>query len=156
MLVCMIVSGARANQSLATGCQVYSKKKKRNMYTCVSVYACVYAERERISVTLATTAAQVCPSDLCMCAHARLRWYYFANLSTASVCLPVHTVTQTNTRTHKQATPKTQANTRQVMIGNQHLHSSTVSQYSATTNTQTHQSDESPAKTPGGRADNWL
>ncbi len=42
------------------------------------------------------------------------------------------------------------------MIENQHVHSSTVSQYSATRNTHTHESDESPAKTPDGRADNWL
>jgi hypothetical protein len=42
------------------------------------------------------------------------------------------------------------------MIENQHFHSSTVSQYSATRNTQTHRSCESPAKISGGRADNWL
>jgi hypothetical protein len=38
------------------------------MHTCVSLYVCVYEERERISVTLVTTAAQGCTSDLCMCA----------------------------------------------------------------------------------------
>jgi hypothetical protein len=124
------------------------------MHTFVSVYACVYAEQKQISVTLVTTAAQGCLSDLYMCASARLCWYYFANLSTVSVCLPVHTMTHTHT--HTQATQKTQANTWQVMIENQHCHSTTVSQYSATKNTQTHSSDESPAKTPGGRADNWL
>ena len=64
------------------------------MHTCVSVYVCVYEDRERISVTLVTTAAQACPSDLCMCSRARVCWYYFANLSTVFVCLPVHTVTQ--------------------------------------------------------------
>jgi hypothetical protein len=53
-------------------------------------------------------------------------WYYFANLSTVSVCLPVHTVTK-----------KTHTLTR-------------------TTNTNTHPSDESPAKTPGDRVDNWF
>ncbi len=41
----------------------------------------------------------------------------FANLSTVSVCLPVHTETQKK-RTHTQATPKTQANTCPVMIEN--------------------------------------
>ena len=40
------------------------------MHTCVSLYVCVYEERERISVTLVTTAAQGCVSDLCMCARA--------------------------------------------------------------------------------------
>jgi hypothetical protein len=43
-----------------------------NMHTCVSVYACVYAERERISVTFVATTAQGCASDLCMCVCARL------------------------------------------------------------------------------------
>ena len=67
--------------------------KQTNMHNCVSVYACVYEERERISVTLVTTAAQGCASDLCMCVRARLCRYYFANLSFVSVWLPVHTVT---------------------------------------------------------------
>jgi hypothetical protein len=35
-----------------------------------------------------------------MCVSARVCWYYFANLSTVSVCLPVHTVTHTHTHTH--------------------------------------------------------
>jgi hypothetical protein len=46
------------------------------MHTCVSVHVYVYAERDRISVTLVTTAAQGCASDLYMCVCAR------ANLST--------------------------------------------------------------------------
>ncbi len=41
--------------------------------TCVSVNACVYEERERISVTLVTTAAQGCASDFCMCERTRAR-----------------------------------------------------------------------------------
>jgi hypothetical protein len=69
------------------------------MHTCASVYVCVYEERERIGVTLVTTAAQGCVSDLCMCVCACVFRYYFANLSTASVCLQVHTVTQTQTHT---------------------------------------------------------
>ena len=78
--------------------------RKANKQTCilVSVYIYVYTERERISVTLVTTAAQGCASDLCMCVCARVCWYYFADLSTVSVCLPVHTVTQQHTHTHKQ------------------------------------------------------
>jgi hypothetical protein len=78
------------------------KSKQANTHTCVSVYVYGYEERERISVTLVTTAAQGCASDLCMCTNAHVCWYYFANLSTVSVCLPVHTVTQTHTHTHKQ------------------------------------------------------
>jgi hypothetical protein len=47
------------------------KRKQTNKHTCVSVYVCVYEEKERISVTLVTTAAQRCASDLCMCVRAR-------------------------------------------------------------------------------------
>jgi hypothetical protein len=32
----------------------------------------VYEERERVSVTLVTTAAQACPSALCTCVRARV------------------------------------------------------------------------------------
>ncbi len=53
-----------------------------------------------------------------MCTHARVCWYHFANLSTVSVCPPVHTVTQTDTHTHTQTTLKTHANTCQVLIEN--------------------------------------
>jgi hypothetical protein len=51
-----------------------------------------------------------------MCARACVFRHYFANLTTLSVCLPVHTVTHTHT--HTQATLKTQANTCQVRIEN--------------------------------------
>ncbi len=81
------------------------KSKQTNMHTRVSVYVCVHEERERISVTLVTTAAQGRASDLCMC--ARVCWYHFAHLSTASVCLPVHAVTQTHTHTHASNTKNT-------------------------------------------------
>jgi hypothetical protein len=76
------------------------------MHTCVCVYVCVYEERERISVTLVTTGPQGCASDLWMCARAKC-WYYFAHLSTVSVCLPVHTVTQEHTHTHTSNTKST-------------------------------------------------
>ena len=72
------------------------------MHTCVSVYVYVYPDQERISVTLVTTAVQGCASDVCMCVRGCVCWYYFANLPAVSVCLPVHTVTQKKTRTHKQ------------------------------------------------------
>ena len=73
--------------------------KQTNMHNCVSVYVYVYEERERISVTLVTTAAHGCASDRCICARARVCSYYFANLSTVSLHLPVHTVTQTHSHT---------------------------------------------------------
>ena len=96
--VCLYVERDRIRvRQPAVSCT--QKSKQTNMHTCVSVYVYVYAERERISVTLVTTAAQACPSDLCMCTHERVCWYYFANLSTVSVWLPVHTVTQKHTHT---------------------------------------------------------
>ena len=133
--------------------------KQTNMHTCVSVYVCVYEERERISVTLVTTAAQACASHLCMCARVCVCWYYFANLTTVSLHLPLHTVkqkTHTHSPSHTQATLKTQVNACRVMVENQHFHSGSASQYSATRNTHTHTSDESPAKMSGGRADKML
>jgi hypothetical protein len=42
------------------------------MHTRVSVYVCVYEARERISVTLVTTAVQGRASDLCMYVHAHV------------------------------------------------------------------------------------
>jgi hypothetical protein len=48
-------------------------RQEKNMHTCVSVHVGVYEERERISVTLVTTAAQGCANDLCLCARARVR-----------------------------------------------------------------------------------
>ncbi len=68
MLVCMIVSGPRTNQSYQPAVR-YTQQSKQNTHTCVSVYVCLYAERERISVTLVTTAAQGCPRDLDLCAR---------------------------------------------------------------------------------------
>ena len=79
------------------------KFKQTNMHTRVSVYVCVHEERQRIIVTLVTTAAQGCASDLWMCAHAHVCWYCFPNLSTVSVHLPVHTVAQ-KTISHTHAT----------------------------------------------------
>ncbi len=122
------------------GNQLSGVLTKANKQTCILVclckYMCMRSESESTLVTLVTTAAQECASDLCMCARVCVCWYYFTHLWTVSVCLQVHTVTQTHT--HTQATRKTQAYTCQVMIENQHFHSSTVSQYSAPSNTHTH------------------
>ena len=81
-----------------------NKQTKTNKKTCMLVSLCVsvHEERERISVTLVTTAPQGCASDLCTCERARVCWYYLANLSTVSVCLPVHIVTPKNTQTHNK------------------------------------------------------
>ncbi len=42
-----------------------------------------------------------------MCVRARVCWYYIADLSTVSVCLPVHDVTQKHTYTHTSNTKNT-------------------------------------------------
>jgi hypothetical protein len=72
------------------------------------------------------------------------------------VCLSAGPHRDTNTHTHTKATLKGQDSTCQVMIENQHIHSSPASQYSATRNSHTHWRDESPTKRSGGRTDNWL
>ncbi len=61
----------RSEGESASGNQLSGMLSKKKMHTCASVYVCVYEERERISVTLVTTAAQGCASDLCMCVRAR-------------------------------------------------------------------------------------
>jgi hypothetical protein len=111
------------------------KSKQTEMHTCVSVYVWLYDERERISVTLVTTAAQGFLSDL----YVRVR-VCAGTISLISplclfVCRCTPTHPDTKTHRHTQATQKTQANRWQVMIENQHCYSSTVSQYSATRNT---------------------
>jgi hypothetical protein len=80
------------------------------------MYDCMRSERESASHSSAPQLKAV--SDLYMCTHARVCWYHFVNLSTVSVCPPVHTVTQTHAHTHTQATLKTHANTCQVLIEN--------------------------------------
>jgi hypothetical protein len=69
------------------------------MHTCVSVYVCVYAERERISVTLVT---QGCASDLSLHVRARVCWHYFANLSTVTVLSAGAYRETKRKKTHKQ------------------------------------------------------
>ncbi len=54
------------------------KNKQTNVHTCVSVYGCMYEERERISVTLVTvTTSRVCQWSLHVRARAYVCWYYF-------------------------------------------------------------------------------
>jgi hypothetical protein len=102
------------------------KSKQTNKRTSVSVYVCVYEERERISVTLVTTATQGCASDLCSCARACVRAGTISLISHYCVCLSAGAHRDTNEHTRTQVTLTTQVNTCQAMIGNQHL--STVSQ----------------------------
>jgi hypothetical protein len=60
----------------STSCQVRKQTKNKYVYTynChthfhVCLHVWLYEERERISVTLVTTATQGCVSDLCMCKY---------------------------------------------------------------------------------------
>ena len=103
----------------------HQNKQKKNKYihthrhasTHICMYDCMRSDSEsELGVTLVNTSAQGCASDLCMPR-------YVLELFSVSVCLPVHTVTQKHTL-------KTQANTFQEMIENQHFHSTTVSQLS--------------------------
>ena len=130
---------SRRNNS-ELGNQLSGTLRKANKQTCILVCLCMYVcmriESESASHSSPPQLKRFRVISACVC--ARLCWYYFANLSTVSVCLLVHTVTHTHTHTHTQATLKTQANTRQGKIGNQHFHLTTVSQYSATRNTHTH------------------
>jgi hypothetical protein len=65
----------RVRQPAAKYIQKNKQKKNKYIHTQTQKYACwyvcLYEERERISVTLVTTAAQGCPSDLCTCTRVR-------------------------------------------------------------------------------------
>ncbi len=110
--------------------------RKENKQTCILVclcmYVCMRSESESGShpsppqlkgVRVISPCARVCVRD-------------GTSSLISLLCLFVCRVhTETHTHTHKQTTLKTQTNTCQVMIENQHVHSSTVSQDSVTRNT---------------------
>ncbi len=118
---------------------------------CPCMYVCMRSESESASHSSPPQLKGVWV--ISTCARARVCSGTIPLISL--LCLPVHTVRQKK-NTHTQTTLKTQANTCPEMIEIQNFHSSTAYQYSATRNTHTHCSDESPAKTPSDRADNWL
>jgi hypothetical protein len=115
-----------------SGMLIRKASKQTCILVCLCMYVCMRSERESASNSSPPQLKGV--RVISACARSLACWYYFANLSTVSVSLPVHTVTHKK-RTHTQAALKTQAKTCQVMIEKQHVHSSTVSQYSATRNT---------------------
>jgi hypothetical protein len=112
--------------------------KQTCILVCLCMYVCVRIESESASHSSPPQLKGVRVISACALAHvcvcALLWWYYFSHLHCVSLSAGAHRDTK---YTHTQATLKTQANTCQVMIANQHLHSTTVSQYSATTNTNT-------------------
>ena len=73
------------------------------MYVCFCMYDCLRSDRNHKPHSSPPQLKGV--RVISACARARVHMQsYFANLSTVSVCLPVHTVTQTHTHTHTQAT----------------------------------------------------
>ena len=105
-------------------------------------------------------SSRVCEWSLHVGVRACVCWSYFANLSTLSVCLPVHTMTLTLTHTHTSNTRNkgkyTSSHDRKSTLSLKHSISVLSHDNAATRNTHTHRSDESPAKMSSGRADNWL
>ncbi len=152
----------RSESESESGNQLSGMLRKASKQTCVLVcqcmYMCMYMCMRRESESASHSPPPQLQGVRVISACARTR----ACSSTGSLisllylfvcrCTPRHK----KTHTHTQATQKTQAHTCQVMIENQHVHSSAVSQYSVTNNTHTHSSDESPSKTPDGRVDNWF
>jgi hypothetical protein len=134
-------------------CMRSSEKRKKNPYLCVCACMCVWGARANQRHTRHHRSSRLCEWSL-KSVRAQACVLVLFRKSLYCVCLSAGAHRDTNT--HTQATLKTQANTCQEMIGNQHFHSSTPSQYSATRNTHTHWSDESPVKTSDGRADNLL
>ncbi len=164
MLVCMIV-WSESESELGHQLSSILRSKQTNMHTCVSVFVCVWGARVNQRHTRHHRSSRVCAWFL----HVRARWHYFANLSTVSVCLPVHTVTHdcvcvfmchTHTITHMCSCDTTihTKNTGQYMPSNDWI--STLStlkrSISETRHKHTHRSDERPAKMSDGRADKWL
>jgi hypothetical protein len=158
----MLVWGARANQSLTVSqpaVRYTQKNKQTNKHTSVSVVCmCVWGSRANQRHTRHHRSSRVCEWSLHVCVRACVL-YYFVNLSTVSVCLPVHTVTQTHTHTsYTKNTGKymSRNDKKSTLSLKRTALEWTVSQCSATRkNTHTHPND-SPAKTSGGRTDNWL
>ncbi len=81
---------------------IEEKQRVRQTAVRYSENICIYIYILRhTSVHVSMMSAQGCVSALCLLARARVCWSYFANLSTVSFCLPVHTVTHTHTSNTK-------------------------------------------------------
>jgi hypothetical protein len=140
------------------------KEKERDKHACMHMHVCMHvttaAQPHLQGVRVCTTCASVCAAtvatslihplclslSVCTCTSVCPDACIY-NPEVLSMCnkhfmLGQTTVIYPHTYTHN------------------HTHStlslkhSTL--YTSTRNTHTHQSDESPAKTSGGRADNWL
>jgi hypothetical protein len=110
------------------------KSKQTNMHTCVSVYLlCLRSKSESASHSSPPQLNGALVISACVCARACAGT--ISLISALCVCLAAGARRDTTKQTHTKATIETQANTRQKIMENQHFHSSTVSQYSATRNT---------------------
>ena len=127
-----------------------AKEKERDKHACMHMQVCIHVPTAaqphlkgvRVWSVCAATTSLIHPLCLSVCLYmyVRVSWYIHSPCSTNIWCW-VNQLSYTLIRT---LTPI------------QHFHASTVSQYSATRNTHTHWRDESSAKTPGDRTDNWL
>ena len=128
------------------------KSKQTNVPVCLCMYVCMRSESESASHSSPPQLKGVRVISACVCTRC-VCWYYFANLSTVSVCLPVHTVTQKNTNTHKQQPQKTS----KYMSSNERENPSfvlnggnTITHPPKHTNQGTHSIFDMPWKTSGG------
>jgi hypothetical protein len=97
----------RSESESELGNQLSGILRKENKQTCILVclYVCMRSESESASHSSPPQLKGVRVISACVCAHARLRWYYFANLSRLSLfvcrCTPWHQHTHTNTSNTK-------------------------------------------------------
>ena len=93
----------RSESESELGSQLSGILRKANkhawMLVCVCVCMCLCGVRANQRHTRHHRSSRVCEWSLHVCARACACWHYFANISTVSVCLPVHTVTQKHTHT---------------------------------------------------------
>jgi hypothetical protein len=86
--------------------------RKTNKQTSIRVCLCMHVCRRSESESASHSSPPLFKGVrvISACVHARVPcvcWSYFADLSTVSVCLPVHIVTQTHTHTHTSNTANT-------------------------------------------------
>jgi hypothetical protein len=78
--------------------------KETSIPVCLCMYMGIMSERVNQHHTRHHRSSRVYTCK--MQARARVCWYYFTNLSSVSVCLPVHTVTQKHTHKRTSNTAK--------------------------------------------------
>ena len=101
----------RSETESELGNQLSGSHRKANKQTsilvCLCMYMCIRSERKSVSHSSPPQLKGV--RVISACVRACACWHYFANISTVSVCLPVHTVTQKHTDTHTSNSHKKHA-----------------------------------------------